>query len=620
MLSSTYDKAILLNNKKPIYIYDSNDNLVSTDSLYYEYVSLKEINQNLINAVLATEDKNFYSHIGISIPRIFSSLFQNITSNEIISGASTITQQYAKNAFLSNEKTLERKLNEIAYALNLEKKYTKDQILESYLNNVLFGGNIYGIKMASKYYFNKDPIELSINESAMLAGIIQLPNYYNPFTNPDEANNRKNLVLKRLLEEKYINQDEYNINLNISITELLNKGFSYQKTNYLTPYIDYLYKNIDLNSQPINTIKTYLDVEIQKQLYSILNNEYELFNDDNLNCAIVVLDNSTYGVKAIAGNRSFNQLTLNYATDVLLQPGSTIKPLLDYAPAIEYLNYTPATIIKDEEYYYKDGTKIKNYDNKYLGNITLRKALSDSRNIPAIKLFNEVGYERAFEFVKKLGINKTDQIYEADAIGGATNGYTLLALANAYQSFANLGYFKTASPIKEIHYEDSVYINDDMPKLVMKPTTAFLINSILHDVFKGSFYDQKDTYLMAKTGQTNFDQATAKKYNIPTNATKDSLLIAYTKDLTLAVWVGYEKIANNQYLDYYKKNIPRTIMKLIFDNFALKNQYYEQIDGIIKEYITIYDNEAYLANNNGYYEYFVEGTQPLSYPNYDYKA
>ena len=405
MLSSTYDKAILLNNKKPIYIYDSNDNLVSTDSLYYEYVSLKEINQNLINAVLATEDKNFYSHIGISIPRIFSSLFQNITSNEIISGASTITQQYAKNAFLSNEKTLERKLNEIAYALNLEKKYTKDQILESYLNNVLFGGNIYGIKMASKYYFNKDPIELSINESAMLAGIIQLPNYYNPFTNPDEANNRKNLVLKRLLEEKYINQDEYNINLNISITELLNKGFSYQKTNYLTPYIDYLYKNIDLNSQPINTIKTYLDVEIQKQLYSILNNEYELFNDDNLNCAIVVLDNSTYGVKAIAGNRSFNQLTLNYATDVLLQPGSTIKPLLDYAPAIEYLNYTPATIIKDEEYYYKDGTKIKNYDNKYLGNITLRKALSDSRNIPAIKLFNEVGYERAFEFVKKLGIN-----------------------------------------------------------------------------------------------------------------------------------------------------------------------------------------------------------------------
>ncbi|MDE6660456.1 MAG: hypothetical protein K2J93_01365, partial [Anaeroplasmataceae bacterium] len=282
--------------------------------------------------------------------------------------------------------------------------------------------------------------------------------------------------------------------------------------------------------------------------------------------------------------------------------------------------YTPATIIKDEEYTYKNGTKIKNYDNQYLGSIPLRKALSDSRNIPAVKLFNEVGYERAFGFLKNLGIEKTDTIYEADAIGGATTGYTLLSLANAYQAFANLGYYKKASAYKEIGYELTTYKNDTSAKLAMKPTTAFLINNILHDVFKGSAFDQKSTYMMAKTGQTNYDQASIQKYHLPSNATKDSLLIAYTKDLTIGVWVGYERITDGKYLDYYKKNIPRSIMKLLLDTFAKKGLYYNEIEGIQKSYITIYEDQVYLAKENGYYEYFLEGTQPLTYPNYEIKA
>ncbi|MDE7100393.1 MAG: hypothetical protein K2O05_00895, partial [Anaeroplasmataceae bacterium] len=334
----------------------------------------------------------------------------------------------------------------------------------------------------------------------------------------------------------------------------------------------------------------------------------------------VVLDNKTYGVKAIAGNRSFNQRVMSYASDVLLQPGSTIKPLLDYAPAIEYLGYNPATILKDEEYSYHDGTKLKNYDNRYLGSITLRKALSDSRNVPAVKLFNEVGYQKAFDFVKNLGIEKTDTIYEADAIGGATNGYTLLSIANAYQAFANLGYYKKAQAYQEINYELSTWTNSERPKLAMKPTTAFLINSILHDVFKGSSYDQNNTYLMAKTGQTNFDKQSIARYNLPSNATKDSLLIAYTKDITIGVWIGYEKMGDGLYLDYYKKNIPRTIMKYLMDKYALDNQYYDIIDGIEKSYITIYNNKVYLAKDNGYEEYFQEGNQPLSYPNYEDRA
>ena len=187
------------NSSNPIYIYDDNNNLVTTDSYYYTYVSITEISDNLINAVIATEDKNFYSHIGISIPRIISSTFTNLKEGKIISGASTITQQYVKNAYLTTEKSYERKINEIAISIELEKRYSKDQILEAYLNTVLFGGNIYGIEMASLYYFNKKPIDLTINESAVLAGMIQLPNYYNPFNNYEEVNKRKNIVLSRML-------------------------------------------------------------------------------------------------------------------------------------------------------------------------------------------------------------------------------------------------------------------------------------------------------------------------------------------------------------------------------------------------------------------------------------
>lgn len=607
-------------NSKPIYIYDDTDTLISSDSLYYEYCSIQEVSPEIIHAVISIEDKDFYSHPGISIPRIFSSIFQNVKNGSIISGASTITQQYIKNTYFSNEKTFSRKINEMAYALELEKKYTKDQIMEAYLNTVLFGSNIYGIKMAARYYFNKSPKDITTNEAAILAGMIQLPNHYNPLRNPEAATTRKNLVLRRMMEEGFISEEEYNKLTMIPAQDIVQKGFTNTKITYLTPYFDYLFASLPQKSDTITSIHTYLDTDIQKTLYSIMNNDYKLFNDDALNCAIVVLDNATYGVKAIAGNRSYDQRVISYASDVLLQPGSTIKPLLDYAPAIEYLNYSPATIIVDEEYSYKNGTKLKNYDNQYLGAITLRKALSDSRNIPAVKLFNAVGYERAFQFVEKLGIEKTDTIYEADAIGGATTGYTLLSLANAYQGFANLGYYKKALPYHKIQYDLSTYTNDTPAKLVMKPTTAFLINSMLHDVFKGSTFDQKNTYMMAKTGQTNFDQATIQKYHLPWNATKDSLLIAYTKDLTIGVWVGYEKISDGQFLDYYKKNIPRSIMKLLLDTFAKKGQYYEEIEGINKSYITIYEDQAYLAKDYGYYEYFLEGTQPLTYPNYEIKA
>ena len=591
-------------------IYDTNNNIVASDSIYYEYESINNISDNIINAFIAIEDKNFYNHNGISVKRILKALYNN-TFNNTFHGASTITQQYVKNAHLSNEQTIERKLNEMSIALILERKYTKVQIMEAYLNTILFGSNIYGIKMASKFYFNKQPKDININEAAYLAGMIKAPNRYDAYKNPTLANDRKNKVLFEMKELKFITNNEYESYLKISIDDILSKGFVNKPSMYLNSYLDYLYSIVD-NTIDIKEIYTYLDINIQKELYNIVNDNYELFNDDKLNCAIVVIDNETYGVKAVMGNRNQNRGVINYATNVKLQPASTIKPILDYAPAIEYLSLTPATIIDDSPYTYKNGTPIKNYDNNYLGKITLREALKDSRNIPAVKLFNMVGAKKAFEFSKRVGIS-SEIINEADSIGGATYGYTLLDIANAYTAFANLGYYKKASPISKINYQNSTYINNSKKTLVMKPTTAFLINTILHDIFKNTSYDLKNTYLMAKTGQTNYDAETRKKYNIPNNATKDSLLIAYTKDLTIGVWIGYEKIENKQYIDLKRKHIPRNIMQILMNKFAKDNNYYPIINGITMKYITIHDDTAFLATKSGYYEYFEEGTEPLTY-------
>jgi penicillin-binding protein 1A len=593
----------------PIKIYDNNNNIVATDSIYYEYESINNISDNIIKAFVAIEDKDFYKHSGISTKRILKALYNN-TFNNTFHGASTITQQYVKNAHLTSEQTIKRKLNEMSIALIIERKYTKDQIMEAYLNTILFGSNIYGVKMASKFYFNKEPKDININEAAYLAGMIKAPNRYNAYTDIKLSDERKNKVLYEMKELNFISENDYNFYNKISIDTHLSKGFINKPSMYLNSYLDYIYSSIDDNHP--KEIYTYLDTNIQKELYNIVTDNYNLFLDDKLNCSIIVIDNETYGVKAIMGNRNQNRGVLNYAHKIKLQPGSTIKPILDYAPAFEYLSITPATIIKDEYFTYKDGTPIRNYDNRYLGNITIREALKDSRNVPAVKLYNMVGATRAFNFANKLGIT-SDNINEADSIGGATYGYTLLDLANAYTAFANLGYYKKASPFKKIVYENYTMTNDEKKNLVMKPSTAYLINTILHDIFKNSNYDLKNSYLMAKTGQTNYDQATKIKYKLPNDATKDSLLIAYTKDITIGIWIGYETIDMNQYIDINKKHIPRNIMRILMNKFAKENNYYDLIDDVTLKYITIYNNNAYLAKSNGYYEYFEQGTEPLTY-------
>ena len=231
---------ILKQGYSPTKIYDMNNNLVSTDSIYYSYTSINDISENIIKAFISIEDRNYYKHNGFSTKRIIKAAYNNIINDNLSMGASTITQQYIKNVYLSNDRTFKRKLNEIALAFELEKKYTKNQILEAYLNSILFGSNIYGIKMASLYYFNKEPKDISISEAAYLAGMIQAPNYYNAFKNPTEANKRKNIVLKCMYEEDYIDIASYNKEIEINIKDLLSESHLSKNNHYLSVLFEYL--------------------------------------------------------------------------------------------------------------------------------------------------------------------------------------------------------------------------------------------------------------------------------------------------------------------------------------------------------------------------------------------
>ena len=578
----------------------------------------------MIDAIISVEDSRFFEHNGVDFKAIIRSMLVNLKENEYTQGASTITQQLVKNIYLSNEKSINRKVNEIILALKLEKLFDKEDIVASYLSNVLFGGRIYGIKMAAKYYFDKELSEIGLKEAALLAGIIQMPNYYNPFINHDETLKRRNIVLKRMLEENYIDQDTYNETIKIDIGDYLKKGVINDNLGIYASYIDYVYQEaietyeLDIYKED-SKIKINVDSKIQNYIFDISQNKYHTFPDKYLKCGIVVIENKTGNILAISGSRESGLRNLNYATEVYNQPASTIKPILAYAPAIEYLNYVPLTQILDEPYKYQNGMIVKNWDNRYLGNISLRYSLANSRNIPAIKLYNTLGVEKSWKFANGIGIYNRDKTYnEAMPIGGFKTGFSVLEMTNSYTSFANMGKYIKASAINEIESNNTTYQANNSFQQAMTKETAYLINNILHDVLKNTSYDLKNHYLSSKTGQSNYDYETRIKYGININATKDSWAIGYTPDLTVGVWCGYDNLKNGYYLTPANKDIPIKIMSMILAEFAQEGLTYQKPNNLVLMDVEIINGLIYEANGKNYKrDYFYKGFTPLLRDNLD---
>ncbi len=600
-------------------IYDKNGLLIAEIGLKkQEQVQFEELPDTLVSAIISIEDARFFDHNGIDHKRLIGATINNLSSFSYQEGASTINQQLIKNTLLTTEKKLNRKVTEMYLSVKLDDMYTKEQILEMYLNNVLFGGRIYGIKRASEYYFGKDVSELNLNESATLAGMVQLPNYFNPITNKSKTIERRNIVLDQMYKYGYISKETLENVSQETIVTAENQIVTNGDQN--SSFIDYvIYECINeygIDPYRGNTkIYSSFDPKVQNEINKVYNEVNYSFYDGDIEAATVIINNLTGEIEGMSNNRT-NNYGLSYATDYRFQPASTIKPILDYGPAIEYLGYSTATLISDEKTTYSDGSLINNWDHKFLGNITLRKALSDSRNIPSLNLYKQVGANRAKSFAEKLGLQYDEQPLEAHSIGGFSEGFTVLEMTSAYTAFANNGVYAKAHTINKIISDGNDIAIRHKSSVVMNEATAYMINDILKDVldtYPNNKYDVNNLYLAGKTGQSNYDAATLKQYNIPEGSVKDSWFIGYNVEKTIGTWSGHSNYDN--YLNNKTKETSKEIFKVLAENLDLTNSDFIQPSNVVRMDVEINTDGVYLLSSltPSYLkksELFISGTEP----------
>lgn len=456
----------LLKDPIPSKILDKNGDLVTeVGPVNREYVNYKDIPKVLEDAVLATEDYRFYQHHGIDPIRLGGAILANFQHGFGAEGGSTITQQVVKNAFLTQQKTLKRKIQEAWLAYQLEQKYTKHQIFEMYVNKVYVSENSYGLATAAKIYYGKPLNKLTLAEAAQLAGMPQSPNNYNPFTHPDLAEKRRNIVLSLMNEHGFITKKQMEDAEKIHVKDDVLKE-SQRKVDE-KPYDSYVDEVIDevkaktdfdINTDGL-TIYTTLDPNAQKYVYKLLNtNDIIQYPDQKFQAGVTLLDTKTGEIRAIGGGRNQQvKYGFNYAIDGYRQPGSTIKPILDYGPAIEYLNWGTYHMIDDKPVTYSSGQKFGNWDQQYMGPMTIRTALQLSRNSPAVQTLQQVGLDKAKQFANNLGIPLKD-IYESYAIGGLSKGVSTLEMAGAYSAFGNNGIYIAPHAVTKVKLRDGTVI------------------------------------------------------------------------------------------------------------------------------------------------------------------
>lgn len=501
------------------------------------WVSISELQPSTVYAFISAEDARFFEHEGVDIIRIAGAIVADIKAGSYVQGASTISQQLIKLSHLTSEKTISRKAEEAALAYEMERQYSKEDILEMYLNYVYFGGGYYGIEAAAKGYFGVHASDLTLDQSAMLAGILKSPSGYAPHINYAASINRRNNILRLMRDYGYITDDEKKQASAGRPTILHDK-----REEYSGYYTDAVTKSaaalmgitVDELIRGGYNIYSAMDSDIQHYCEEMFKNG-ELFPAEDSEAAIVVLEPSTGMVVAMVGGRSYTGgISFNRATDIRRQPGSVIKPVIAYAPAFEYLNYTAADMILDEETTFADYTP-SNYGNKYYGWVTVREAVTKSLNVPAVKTLSEVGVERAKDFAKRCGIefdDKDDSL--ALALGGFTYGVSPLQIAGAYSCFASGGIYNTPTLIKKITDRNglTVYEYRQDSRRVMSEANAYILTSMLKSVVTegtGHRLNTLDIPIAGKTGTVGL-----------ANGNRDAWMAGYTPEYTAVVWQGYD--------------------------------------------------------------------------------
>lgn len=501
------------------------------------WVSISELQPSTVYAFISAEDARFFEHEGVDVIRIAGAIVADIKAGSYVQGASTISQQLIKLSHLTSEKTISRKAEEAALAYEMERQYSKGDILEMYLNYVYFGGGYYGIEAAAEGYFGVHASDLTLDQSAMLAGILKSPSGYAPHINYAASINRRNNILRLMRDYGYITDDEKKQASARRPTILHDKNEEY--SGY---YTDAVTKSaaalmgitVDELIRGGYSIYSAMDSDIQHYCEEMFKNG-ELFPAEDSEAAIVVLEPSTGMVVAMVGGRSYTGgISFNRATDIRRQPGSVIKPVIAYAPAFEYLNYTAADMILDEETTFADYTP-SNYGNKYYGWVTVREAVTKSLNVPAVKTLSAVGVYRAKDFAKRCGIefdDKDDSL--ALALGGFTYGVSPLQIAGAYSCFASGGIYNTPTLIKKITDRNglTVYEYRQDNRRVMSEANAYILTSMLKSVVTegtGHRLNTLDIPIAGKTGTVGL-----------ANGNRDAWMAGYTPEYTAVVWQGYD--------------------------------------------------------------------------------
>lgn len=553
------------NNMRPAVssqVFDSHGRLITT--LHSDQnrlpIDINKVPQNLQNAFIAAEDNRFYEHIGIDPIGIFRAIFANLTNRGIAQGGSTITQQLAKNAFLSQEQTLKRKIQEAMLALEIEHKYSKKEILEMYMNQIYFGQGAYGIQTAAKTYFNKDVNELTLTQCAMLAGLPKSPNYYSPFNNLNEAKKRKNVVLDQMVKYGYVSaaeaEDAKNQDLGLSKSHQSKEADEYASfIDYVSQQVAKKYGDDALYKEGLK-IYTTMDVDKQHAAVRAMRNLPNNYTDENgltqPQAAIVSIDPKTGHILAMVGGRG--QDSFNRASMAVRQPGSAFKPFV-YLTALQH-DMTSDTTMDDQPVTYGSWSP-KNAGGSYSGTMTLSDALAHSVNTIAVQLADRVGTKNIIANAKKMGITTLDAKDDnlAMALGGLTKGVTPLEMASAYGTFANKGvHVKPTAIVKILDrngnvLEDASTLEKEETKTrVMSEREAYEMTTMLEGVI------DHGTGTAAAIGRP------AAGKTGTTDDNKDAWFVGYTPDIVTAVWIG-DDTGSHSLGEIYGGTIPAEIWK-----------------------------------------------------------
>lgn len=546
-------------------IYDTNNDVFEDlGAEKREVIQANDVPQLLKDAIVSVEDKRFYKHVGVDPIRIFGSAFSNIKGSGGLQGGSTLTQQLIKLSYFStkeSDQTLKRKAQEAWLAIQLEREKSKDEIITYYINKVYMANGLYGMETAALGYFNKPLAELNLPQTALLAGMPQAPNDYDPYTQPEQAKKRRDIVLSTMLENKKISNSDYEQAVATPIDDglqPLQQSSANRKVvdNYIKEVIAEVEEKTGKNvyTDGLN-IYTNLDMAAQQKLYDIINTEdYVQYPDPDLQAASTIIDIKTGQVKAQIGGRNIPdnvQLGTNQAVETTRDVGSTVKPITVYGPAIENLDYSTGKIMYDKPTTYP-GTNIavKNADLQYMGAITMRTALIHSRNTTAIETLDAVGKDNAADFLKNLGIEyKT--LENANAISSNTNdqdgnkyGISSLKLAGAYAAFANEGVYNEPYYVNKVVYQDGS-VDEIKPesRQAMKDSTAYMMTDMLKNVIgTGTAVNAQIPGLIqaGKTGTSNYTEENMEKIGpVETMVAPDSTFVGYTPNYVISVWTGY---------------------------------------------------------------------------------